>query len=577
MKMKKNYIGIANTPHDPAIAIINSKGELVFAEAAERYLQNKRAWGNPPDDLMRISTLIEKYCDPDADLVISTSWRRSHLRLLHFIMFGPLNQSLREYLGKTLKGYLGVNKFSLFKAAVAYMNPRVGINTEYGYLKCFPNQKVGYKSYDHHLTHAASACYSSSFDEALCAVIDGQGEKTNASFYFFKNNEIKKITKARTSDASLGEFYSLICIACGFNPLKGEEWKVMGLSPYGKLNQKYYNMLRPFMKVDGLNLRLNKDAYQKIILWLNAIKRKPEIPAIEYADLAFTGQYIFSEIMNELLNNLSRYADTRNLVLSGGCVLNSAYVGSITQTTSFKNSYIFCAPADDGNAVGAAWLAYGEDNQFPKQVNVCSPYLGTSVSPTALDRLKKYSALKKLPYKNKRLEEVIAEQLADGKIVGWMQGRAEFGPRALGNRSILADPRNPKVKEHINDTVKFREEFRPFAPSILHEFGDQYFEHYQYTPYMERTLRFKAEITKKVPGVVHVDGTGRLQSVKSELNPRYYKLIDEFYKITGVPILLNTSFNVMGKPIIHSVEDAVATFLTSGIDLLVIDDQIFYK
>jgi carbamoyltransferase len=575
---KRNYIGLAVTPHDPAIAIINSKGELVFAEASERYLQNKRAWCNPPDDLMRVQKLIAQYCDPDADLVIATSWRKSHLRLLHFIVFNPLGKRLRGYLGRTLKGYLAAEKFSFFRAAVAYINLRSGINTEYGYMKNFPKQKVTYKSYDHHLTHAAAACYSSAFKEALCAVIDGQGEKTNASFYHFRDGNINKISNVDASDGSLGEFYSLICLACGFNPLQGEEWKVMGLAPYGKFNQEYYDILRPFITVDGLRLKLNKKARSNIAAWCETvIKRKPETPAIEYADLAFTGQYIFNEVLNEIINNLSQYADTKNLVLAGGCALNSAYVGTISTRTPFKNSYVYCAPADDGNAAGSALLAYGEDHPISARSEVHSPYLGTAVSPVALERMKKYSALKKISYDGSTLEKVVAELLAAGKVVGWMQGRAEFGPRALGNRSILADPRNPQVKEKINDRVKFREEFRPFAPSILHEFGHLYFENYQDTPYMERALKFKPEMRDKVPGVVHVDGTGRLQSVKRELNPKYYSLIEAFYQITGVPILLNTSFNVMGKPIIHSVEDAAATFLTSGIDVLVIEDQIFAK
>lgn len=577
MKSKRNYIGLAVTPHDPAIAIINSRGELVFAEAAERYLQNKRAWCTAPDDLLRIEELIKKYCDPEADLVTAISWRRSHLRLLRAIVFWPLPKKMRDYFGRSLKGYLGARRFSLFKAAVAYINPKVGINTEHGYIKNFPGKKIIRKSYDHHLTHAASACYNSTFKEALCIVVDGQGEKTNISFYHFINGNVNKIPKIKTSDASLGEFYSLICSACGFNPLKGEEWKVMGLAPYGKLNQEYYDILHQFITVDGLRLISEKNNRSSVIAWCDKIKRKSDVNALEYADLAFTGQYIFSEILNKIINNFSQYADTDNLVLSGGCALNSAYVGTISQQTSFKNVYVFSAPADDGNAVGAALLAYAEDHLIPSRLQVFSPYIGTEMSEVTLKRLKKFCGLNEVTYLSGELEKKTAQLLAEGKVVGWVQGRAEFGPRALGNRSILADPRNPKIKEKINDNVKFREEFRPFAPSILHEFGSQYFEHYQYTPYMEKALKFKLDVQDKVPGVVHVDGTGRLQSVTRELNPRYHALILAFYQITGVPILLNTSFNVMGKPIIHSVEDAVATFLTSGIDILVINNSIFSK
>ena len=207
-----------------------------------------------------------------------------------------------------------------------------------------------------------------------------------------------------------------------------------------------------------------------------------------------------------------------------------------------------------------------------------SPFVGSRLSNDALGKLLEYGG-----FDAERVADTgelcrrVASSLSEGKIVAWVQGRAEFGPRALGNRSILADPRDADVKERINARVKFREEFRPFAPSILAEHADAYFEHACETPYMERALRFRPEMAPRVPGVVHVDGTGRLQTVKRELNPRYHALIEAFHAITGVPILLNTSFNVMGKPIAHSVEDSIAIFATSGIDVLVLDDVIVRK
>jgi len=173
--------------------------------------------------------------------------------------------------------------------------------------------------------------------------------------------------------------------------------------------------------------------------------------------------------------------------------------------------------------------------------------------------------------------DLVVAELAEGKLVAWMQGRAEFGPRALGNRSILADPRPPEMKEKINALVKFREEFRPFAPSILHEYGEEYFENYQVTPYMERTLTFTAAAEANVPAIVHVNRTGRLQSVKREWNGRYHDLISAFHRITGVPMLLNTSLNIMGKPIVHSVEDVLGLFYTCGLDVLVIGDYLIEK
>jgi carbamoyltransferase len=228
--------------------------------------------------------------------------------------------------------------------------------------------------------------------------------------------------------------------------------------------------------------------------------------------------------------------------------------------------------------VGAALLSYQRDHpNWRPRAEVQSPFLGTPIGGEALHNLIRFDRSELVTHHPGKIHEIAAELLAEGQIIGWAQGRAEFGPRALGNRSILADARDPDVKDMINGRVKFREEFRPFAPSILHEFGPEYFENYQESPYMDRTLRFRPEVTHKVPGVVHVNGTGRLQTVKREWNPKYYDLISAFHRLTSIPLVLNTSFNIMGKPIIHSVEDAVAVLHTTGLDALVIDDYLIRR
>lgn len=568
---QKNYIGLATSPHDPAIAIVNEQGQIVFAEAAERYLQNKRAWCSPPDDFLRIERLLKQHCTPGSDLVIGVGWRKKFFKQLRFVMLGPL--------GRLIKNKIGDRNFNLFKACVVYANTNHGVNTESHYKNHFPKAKVIRKSYDHHLSHAAAACYSSPYEEALCVVIDGFGENTNSSVFHYKKKQFFKLSK-KNSSGSLGEFYSLLCDLVGFDATRGEEWKVMGLAAYGQFNKEYYDLLSQLIVVDDLRI-LNCKNKAKVERKLHQFRRKTGEPIVKYADLAFTGQYVFSELVNQLLNNLSQKNISSSLVLAGGCALNSAYVGTIPSTTSFSESYVFCAPADDGNAVGAALLAYYEDNpgkDYKKQNQIQSPYLGTHVDSKKVELLTKFSGLKSIELPdNKSLFQYVAEQISEGKIVGWMRGAAEFGPRALGNRSILADPRRKDIKSIINAKIKFREEFRPFAPAILSEFGEQYFDDYVETPYMERALKFKREVIDQVPGVVHEDGTGRLQSVKQEWNEGFYTLIKAFYNITGVPILLNTSFNVMGKPIVHSVEDAVSVFFTSGIDILVLEDTIFTK
>lgn len=562
---KRNYVGIASTCHDPAIAIINSAGELVFAEATERYLQNKRAWNCVPDDLIRSKYLVREYCEPDAELVIATSWDRKYIkRISNPVWQWMMNRRLKGNEGRVIK---------TMRHGMIANGDLAGKNMSINFFRQFRNAAIVEKTYNHHLTHAAFACYSSPFEEAVCAVADGYGENGSTAFYRYRNGRLEPVPGINTSVGSLGMLYGFVCNACGFNHLEGEEWKVMGLAPYGKFNQQVYERLRTFLKVKDCQLIPLRRAFDVTPALKELVKDWPGDDSLKYADLAFTGQFFFSEILAELLENLYKLGISENLVLTGGCALNSAFNGKVHELTSFRHLHVPCAPADDGNAVGAALLAYHEDHPGREVAGVRSPYLGSRMSSDALERIRRFNKFNSAVV-SKDICTATAELIAKGKIVGWVQGRAEYGPRALGNRSILADPRNENIKDIINSRVKFREEFRPFAPSILHEHGHEYFENYSESLYMERALRFKQECVHKVPGVVHVDGTGRLQTVKKEYNERYYNLISAFKTITGVPILLNTSFNIMGKPIVHSVEDAIALFCTTGIDVLVINDDL---
>jgi len=351
----------------------------------------------------------------------------------------------------------------------------------------------------------------------------------------------------------------------------------MGLAPYGKVDPNLYDLLRPLVQVDGLELCSASDEARRIGELLRRRRPVGSSP-LEAADLARTGQQVFCEVSAELLNHFHALGLSDNLVLGGGCALNSAWNGQILGATPFKELFVPSAPADDGNAAGAAWLAFQEDNpDAAVGGRLHSPYLGSKMSRKGLERLVEFSGLSPKRLAADEIAPTTAKLLAKGAIVGWVQGRAEFGPRALGNRSILADPRKADIKDRLNAQVKYREEFRPFAPAVLEQHGHEFFAEYQPSPYMERALPFLADAKDRVPGVVHVDGTGRLQTVTSEFNPRYHDVIACFGQITGVPVVLNTSFNVMGKPIIHSVEDAIAVFQTSGLDALVIEDLLFVK
>ena len=592
--MKRNYIGLACTGHDNAIAIINSAGELVFAEASERYLQNKRAINSPPDDMIHIESLINTYCEQGAELIVAKTW--SDQSSDTFSKEGALaKQRFEKYIEpEGPKQFLAVNA-DIYQYVMDLVGNNIRNTGQHLKFRCDTSlqRKVTFIAFDHHLTHAATACYTSPFEEAICVIVDGFGEGASNGIYHYVDGELRTIgvnTMEGNIEKSIGVFYGTLCGLCGFDLWRGEEWKVMGLAPYGKFNPEIHRLLRQRIRVDGLNLECPEQGNEALEALLS-YARTPEQSAIDVADLAFTGQQVFCELMTELLSNAGDLGISDNLVLGGGCALNSAYSGKILQQTNFNQLHIFSAPGDDGNAVGAAYLAYRRDYPNAKIPSKCdgaassnpeipyfqSPYLGSEMSEDTLAKIAKYSGLTITEDSMKTISQQTAELLAEGYIVGWVQGRAEFGPRALGNRSILADPRFASMKDKINLRVKFREEFRPFAPSILHEYGDQYFVDYQESPYMERTLYFRDEVKDKIAAVLHEDGTGRLQTVKQEWNPLYFELIENFKEITGVPVLLNTSFNVMGKPIIHSVEDALAVFHTSGLDVLVIGNRMIKK
>ena len=568
----KNYIGLATSPHDPSLAIVSGSGDVLYAEAAERPLQSKRAWGAVPDHINYIDRLVRQYCDPKLDTIIGVSWSRHVTR--RYLTFLPLLNYRIRRATTAYRRRLLLLKYLILTHGSVHTIATIGLEAALA----GHGKHVKKQYYDHHLTHAATSAFASPFHSGLCVVADGFGEGSSLAAYELRDRRLLPIKGVYAPiSASLGGFYSVMCDICGFDIMRGEEWKVMGLASFGKVDQRLYDLIRPIIRVNGLRLEKGRKL-GAIYNELNALRRKPETPAIEYADFAATVQFIFSETLYALLRNLHGLGISDNLLLSGGCALNSSTNGGILENTPFKSLFVSSAPADDGNALGAALLAcYTENPKIDARRDALSPYLGSDMKENGQHNLRRFCGLHARQLDDTALFAMTAQAIADGQIIGWVQGRAEFGPRALGNRSILADPRDVTVKERINAKVKFREEFRPFAPSILHERGNDYFECYQFSPYMERTLRFRKPICLKVPGVVHVDGTGRLQSVTESLNPRYYRLLKEFEAITGIPLLLNTSFNVMGKPIIDSVEDAVAVFQTSGLDALVVGNMFYSK
>lgn len=573
--MKKYYIGLSVTYHDPALAIVNAQGEVLFAEATERYLQNKRAMNCAADSLLRVKDLLAQYCKPPCEFIIAINWQKQR----------PLYEKIIAYLGcLTASGLLNVGikrlnsplkNYQLHHMIACQRNniASAGLNLARIIAEYYPDCPLSFVNYKHHLTHAATACVSSPFSEAACAVVDSFGEKGSMAFYHFKNNQLIPLYETRGA-GSIGFYYMKITELCGFDWLKGEEWKVMGLAPFGKLNPILYDTLKTIISVKGFNCQHSSKNLFANITALEKFKRKQQESIQQSADIAFTGQYFFAELMVSLLQHLQQVTGCKNLAFGGGCALNSVFNGQIKQRTDFSQIFIPSAPADDGTAIGAAWLALPK---LPITKVPLSPYLGSTISKTSISRLIHYNRVLNIQYLPDKICEVTAKLLAQGKLIGWVQGRAEFGPRALGNRSILADPRQAITKDYINKKIKFRESFRPFAPSVIHEYAKDFFVHYQESPYMDKTLQLLTHMQSKVAAVSHVDGSGRLQTVKQEWNPRFYKLINSFYQQTQIPMLLNTSFNVMGRPLVHSLEDAVVVFLTSGLDALVVNDYLMVK
>jgi carbamoyltransferase len=579
--MSTYYIGLSVTYHDSALAIVSEDGEVLFAEATERFLQNKRALNCEPDQLFRIPELLAQYCPDPKKIVIASNWRKQRplyeniVKILGILSAPGLLKTGIKKLHSPLSNYQLHHMMACQRSSI----DRAGLNLVRILQEVHPNCEIEFKDYDHHLTHAAIACYGSPYEEAACAVIDSYGEYGAMAYYRFRNRKLEQIHEAKgPSKASLGLYYMKITELCGFDWLKGEEWKVMGLASYGKLNKKLYNLLSSIIVVNGFDCSHPTENLFGQLAKLDAFKKRPDSTLEELADVAYTGQLFFTDLVTKLLNHLYEATQCDNLSLAGGCALNSSFNGQITQRTGFKQVYIPPAPADDGCALGAAWLAYhGSSPQTLKPPKQLTPYTGSTIKDDAIERLLRFNRSLSIQHLPDSITAETVKLLAEGKLVGWVQGRAEYGPRALGNRSILADPRDAKIQDIINEKVKFREMFRPFAPSILHDYADEYFEHYQESPYMDKTLLIRKDRQKQIAAVCHVDGTGRLQTVKEGWNPRFYELILAFYQLTQVPVVLNTSFNIMGKPLVHSLEDALTVFMTTGLDVLVVNDYLISK
>jgi carbamoyltransferase len=449
---------------------------------------------------------------------------------------------------------------------------------------------------EHHRSHLASAFFASPFEEAAILSVDGSGDFTTTMTASGKGNRIT-VLDSIDFPHSLGIFYTAFTQLLGF-PHYGDEYKVMGLAPYGepKMVEELKDVL--LFKHDGtfsLNLKYFRSAKSGIISYGEdhipvvaplytdymirkfGTPRKKDEPLTQYhKDLGASVQRITELLIFHILEALQKKTGLKNICIAGGVAQNSVAIGKLTRNTSFQQIYIPSAGHDAGIAMGAALYVYNQVLGQPRQAAVYSAFTGSRFGNDEIEIYLKTRNIAYTRYTEEKLYDIVSDQLIKAGVVGWFNGRAEFGPRALGARSILADPRRTDAKDLLNSKIKRRESFRPFAPSILKEYVEEYFEVTDEVPFMEKVFPIRKEKQAMIPAVTHVDGTGRLQSVDAQVSPRYYQLIERFRQKTGVPVLLNTSFNE-NEPIVNSPEHALECFLRTDMDMLVLENCVITR
>jgi carbamoyltransferase len=448
---------------------------------------------------------------------------------------------------------------------------------------------------EHHRAHLASAFFASPFEEAAVISIDGFGDFSSVMWGVGKANQIE-IRGSVSFPHSLGIFYTAFTQYLGF-PKFGDEYKMMGLSAYGE--PRYGEQVRRVVRTEGDQYRLNLDYFTHHtkgveMTWyggepiLGPIFSKkmaeefgdPRVPRSEIRqrdmDLAASVQVVLEENYFALLNFVQKQTGKTAVCLAGGVALNCVANGMIFERTNFRDVYIQPAAHDAGTSIGAALYVQHQELKMPRCFQMRHVYYGPEYSEGEILRSLEDAGCKYRKLAEEDLIDSTVEAIAQGKIVGWFQGPMEFGPRALGNRSILADPRRKDMKEILNSRIKYREPFRPFCPSILAERVGEYFETDYPSPFMVMAYKIKPKQREIIPAVTHGDGTGRLQTVERDVSPRYWKLIHRFGEVTRVPVLLNTSFNE-NEPIVQTPAQAIDCFLRTRMDVLSIGGFILYK
>jgi len=555
--MSTNVIGISCFFHDAACCLLKD-GVLIAAVEEERFSRNKHDPGIPKGAF--------NYCLEEGGLTID--------QIDCVAYYEEPAKKLARQIWMMLPGLPSEKKVL---ARLDPRRPEREIREVLGYDG--PIEYVG-----HHQAHAASTFYYSGFKEAAILTVDGVGEWDTTSFGHGKGDELE-ILETVEFPHSLGLLYSTITGYLGFEVNEGE-YKVMGLAPYGK--PRHVDLIRKLI-VDQpggqyvLDLRYFdftsfKRMYSDEMLSLfGHPPRQPRTEILDFhKDIARSLQYVLEEILMGKIAYLHELTGTENLCMAGGVALNCVANGRIKREGPFKRIFVQPAAGDSGGALGAAAIAHKRrtNGKTESLSTFRHAYLGPSFSSEEVTSFVQSTGIKSRDFRGREADllEVVARNLAAGKVVGWFHGRMEFGPRALGARSILADPRDNKMQDRINSIIKQRESFRPFAPAVLEDRAAAHFDLDHASRYMLETCQVKSPI--KLPAITHVDGSARVQTVDGDANPRFARLLHTFERLTGCPILLNTSFNLNYEPIVCTPADALICFIRSGLDVLVLEDYV---
>jgi carbamoyltransferase len=570
------YILGINAYHADASACIYHNGELIAAAEEERFRRIKHWAGFP--------TIAIEFCLKEAGISISD------------VDYIGISRDPKANFGK--KVFTAIkNRLSVSNMLNRAKNLKKAANIEDEILNHFKIEKSVLKAQiinvEHHRSHLASAFFASSFEESAILSIDGFGDYSSTMIATGKGNQIKVLDTV-SYPHSAGVFYTTFTQYLGF-PHYGDEYKIMGLAPYGE--PKYVDQLRDVLlfKDNGL-FELNlayfnhpKDGVQMaweggvphmdslytqhLIDQFGPLRQKDEPLSQYHKDLAASIQRITEELIFHILNHLQKSTGLKSICIAGGVAQNSVANGKILANTTFEHIYIPPAGHDAGTCLGAALWIYNQVLKNPRLPITNHGYFGSQFSNEEIIEVLESQHINYEKLEGKDLYNKVTDCLINAGVVGWFQGRAEFGPRALGHRSIIADPRRADAKDILNAKIKRRESFRPFAPSILKEYVKDYFEVVDEVPFMEKVFPIKKEKHAEIPAVTHVDGTGRLQTVDRLVEVKYYDLIDNFREKTGVPILLNTSFNE-NEPIVNTPQEALACYLRTQMDMLVMGDIV---